>query len=48
MGPSGWLGLDFTVRKKVDWDEVRELIDASFRMVAPKKLIKELDARQSS
>jgi len=48
MGPSGWLGLDFTARKKVDWDEVRELVDASFRMVAPKKLIQELDARESS
>ena len=43
MGPSGWLGLDFTARKKVDWDEVRELVDASFRLVAPKKLIKQLD-----
>ncbi len=43
MGPFGWLGLDFTARKKVDWDEVRELIDASFRMIAPKKLIKQLD-----
>jgi hypothetical protein len=45
MGPSGWLGLDFTARKKIDWDEVRELIDASFRMIAPKKLIKQLDER---
>ena len=43
MGPSGWLGLDFTARKKVDWAEVRELVDASFRLVAPKKLIKLLD-----
>ena len=43
MGPFGWLGLDFMARKKVDWDEVRELIDASFRMIAPKKLIKQLD-----
>jgi predicted DNA-binding protein (MmcQ/YjbR family) len=43
MGPFGWLGLDFTARKKVDWDEVRELIDASFRLIAPKKLIKQLD-----
>jgi len=42
MGPSGWLGLDLTA-KKVDWDEVAELVDASFRMVAPKKLIKLLD-----
>lgn len=43
MGPSGWLGLDLTAKKKVDWDEVRELVDASFRMVAAKKLIKLLD-----
>jgi predicted DNA-binding protein (MmcQ/YjbR family) len=43
LGPAGWLGLDFTATKKVDWDEVRELIDASYRMVAPKTLIKQLD-----
>ena len=43
LGPSGWLGLDLTARKKVDWGEVRELIDASFRIVAPKKLIRQLD-----
>lgn len=43
MGPSGWLGLDLTAKKKVDWDEVTELVDASFRMIAPKKLIKLLD-----
>ncbi len=44
MGPFGWLGLDFTAAK-VDWDEVPELVDASFRMVAPKKLIRQLDER---
>jgi hypothetical protein len=27
----------------VDWAEVRELIDASFRLIASKKLIKQLD-----
>ena len=43
MGPSGWLGLDLAAKKKVDWAEVAELIDASFRMIAPKKLIKLLD-----
>lgn len=42
MGPSGWLGLDFTAAH-IDWNEVRELMDASFRMVATKKLIKLLD-----
>jgi hypothetical protein len=44
MGPAGWLGLDLTA-KKVDWDEVRELVDASYRMVAPKKFVRLLDAR---
>jgi hypothetical protein len=35
--------MNFKTRKKVDWDEVRELVDASFRLIAPKKLIKQLD-----
>ncbi|RAV14549.1 MmcQ/YjbR family DNA-binding protein [Mycolicibacterium sp. GF69] len=43
LGPSGWLGLDLTALKKIDWPEVHELIDASFRLTAPKKLIKQLD-----
>lgn len=42
MGPSGWVGLDFTAAK-VDWDEVAELVDASYRLVAPAKLIRQLD-----
>ena len=42
LGPSGWLGLDFD-RADVDWEEVRELVDASFRLVAPRRLVKQLD-----
>ena len=42
MGPYGWLGLDFTAAE-VDWDEVAELVDASFRLIASRKLIKQLD-----
>lgn len=42
IGASGWLGLDFT-RADVDWTEVGELIDASFRLVAPPRLVKVLD-----
>ena len=41
LGPSGWLGLDLT--GEYDWGEVRELIDASFRLTAPNKLVKKLD-----
>jgi predicted DNA-binding protein (MmcQ/YjbR family) len=42
MGASGWLGLDFSTAK-VDWAEVRELVDASYRLVASQKQIKLLD-----
>lgn len=42
LGPSGWLGLDFTAAD-VDWDEVRELVDASYRAVAPRRLVAQLD-----
>jgi predicted DNA-binding protein (MmcQ/YjbR family) len=44
MGPYGWLGLDLTAAK-VDWDEVKELVDASYRLVAPRKALKQLDER---
>jgi hypothetical protein len=42
VGPYGWLGIDLSVRP--DWTEVAELLDASYRMIAPKKLIARLDA----
>ena len=42
LGPNGWLGLDLTAAK-VDWDEVTELVDASYRLIASKKLLKQLD-----
>jgi predicted DNA-binding protein (MmcQ/YjbR family) len=42
LGPYGWLGLDFTAAK-VDWGEVAELVDASYRLIAPKKLLNQLD-----
>jgi predicted DNA-binding protein (MmcQ/YjbR family) len=41
-GPSGWLALDFDA-KPVDWEEVRELMDASYRQVALKRMLKALD-----
>ena len=43
LGPSGWVGLDLDAKKKADWNEVTELIDASYRLVAPKKLIARLN-----
>lgn len=41
MGPSGWIGLDIEVAG--DWDEVVELLDASFRLTAPRRLVAALD-----
>jgi hypothetical protein len=41
-GPSGWLALDLDAAP-VDWDEVRELADASYRQVALKRMIQALD-----
>ena len=43
LGPSGWLGLDLD-REDLDWDEVAELVDASYRHTAPARLIRDLDA----
>jgi predicted DNA-binding protein (MmcQ/YjbR family) len=47
LGPAGWLGLDFTAAK-IDWAEVTELVDASYRLVASKKLLNQLDDQGAS
>jgi predicted DNA-binding protein (MmcQ/YjbR family) len=41
-GPSGWLALDLTAAP-VDWDEVTELIETSYRQVALKRMLTALD-----
>lgn len=43
-GSSPWRSTDLA-RDDVDWQEVTELVDASYRGVAGKRLIAELDAR---
>lgn len=47
VGPSGWLGLTFhgLALDEVDWDEVGELVDMSYRNTAPARLVQELDGR---
>ncbi len=42
FGASGWLALDFTVAE-VNWEEVAELMDASYRQVALKRMLAALD-----
>lgn len=44
FGPGGWVALDFTAAP-VDWDEVAELMETSYRQVALKRMLKALDAR---
>lgn len=41
LGSSGWLGLDLDAA--TDWREIAELIDASYRATAPKRLARALD-----
>jgi hypothetical protein len=44
LGPKGWRGLDFHAAP-VDWQEVAELIDESYRNTAPRRLVALLDDR---
>lgn len=46
VGRFGWLTMHLGPSvKSVDWDEVRELVVSSYRLIAPKKLVRQLDAR---
>lgn len=38
LGPKGWVALRLDVGK-IDWDEVAELLGASYRLIAPKRLV---------
>lgn len=47
LGPYGWLGLDFSPAgsvARVAWDEVAELVDASYRLTAPARLVRLLES----
>ena len=41
LGPSGWLGIDLGPGS--DFEEVAELMESSFRLTAPARLVAELD-----
>ena len=43
LGAYGWVGLDLRAAKP-DWDEIAELIDASYRNTASARLVRQLDA----
>ncbi|MFT3797537.1 MmcQ/YjbR family DNA-binding protein [Microbacterium sp.] len=41
LWPRGWLAIDLTTDS--DWDEIAELLDASYRATAPRRLVRLLD-----
>lgn len=41
VGHHGWLGVRLDV--PTDWDEVAELVEESYRLIAPKRLAAQLD-----
>lgn len=43
VGHRGWIGMNLDVDP--DWDEVAGVIEDAYRLVAPKTLVKQLDAR---
>ena len=42
MGPGGWVGV--RLDRKPDWDGIADLIEESYRMVAPKRVLAMLDS----
>ena len=42
LWPSGWVGLDLA-RAGVDWAEAAELVETSYRLTAPRRLVRQLD-----
>lgn len=48
LGPAGWLGTDLSdggrrAASEVDWQEVAELVEASYRRTAPPRLLAQLE-----
>lgn len=42
LWPHGWLAIDLD--RQADWTEIAELLDASYRVTAPRRLVALLDA----
>ncbi len=45
MGPSGWLGV--RLDRKIEWGLVESLLEDGYRMVAPKRALKQLDEERA-
>ena len=44
VGPSGWVGV--RLNAATDWRELRDLIEESYRMTAPKRLLAQVGKRK--
>jgi len=44
VGPRGWLGAWVDV--PADWEELGEMVTEAYRLVAPRRLLAELEARE--
>lgn len=45
VGHRGWVGVRLDV--ELDWEEVATIVEGAYRMVAPKRLVAEVDARHA-
>jgi hypothetical protein len=46
VGGRGWLGVYLDV--PIDWDEIADIVEDAYRVVAPKRLVAMLDEHASS
>jgi hypothetical protein len=46
VGHRGWLGVYLDV--PVDWAEIAEIVEDAYRMVAPQRLVIDLDAKEAN
>jgi len=46
VGHRGWLGVYLDV-DDVDWDRIAEIVEDAYRVIAPKRLVAQLDAAKS-
>ncbi len=47
VGQHGWIGCWLDDTALPDWEEIEDLIVESYRLVAPKRLVKQMDAQET-
>ncbi|HEU0165441.1 MAG TPA: MmcQ/YjbR family DNA-binding protein [Thermomicrobiales bacterium] len=44
VGPKGWIGAWLDEEIDPDWDDIAEMIETSYRLIAPKRLSRQLES----